>query len=114
MLPAALAGCGIPDETDVQVDGSAPAAESGVLNGSPARPPEPADSASRCRSWRTTCLQGRRGRRTRPGVRPGPQVPRRGGRDLLGQAADQRDRADGGAAAGEAGEHAAEHRAPAP
>ncbi|MEV4818351.1 LpqB family beta-propeller domain-containing protein [Micromonospora tulbaghiae] len=45
LLPAALAGCGIPHQTDVQVDGSVPAAESGALNGSPARPPEPADSS---------------------------------------------------------------------
>ncbi|WP_431879310.1 LpqB family beta-propeller domain-containing protein [Micromonospora marina] len=45
LLPGALAGCGIPAETDVQVDGSVPAAESGALNGSPAQPPEPDDSS---------------------------------------------------------------------
>jgi hypothetical protein len=45
LLPAGLAGCGIPDQTEVQVDGSGPAAEAGALNGSPARPPTPTDSA---------------------------------------------------------------------
>ncbi|MFD6634907.1 LpqB family beta-propeller domain-containing protein [Micromonospora chalcea] len=45
LLPAALVGCGIPGETDVQVDGSVPAAQGGALNGSAARPPEPADSS---------------------------------------------------------------------
>ncbi|MET7965351.1 LpqB family beta-propeller domain-containing protein [Micromonospora sp. NPDC005305] len=44
LLPAGLAGCGIPRETEVQVDGSGPAAEAGALNGSPARPPTPGDS----------------------------------------------------------------------
>ncbi|NES26849.1 hypothetical protein GCE86_30580 [Micromonospora terminaliae] len=44
LLPAGLAGCGIPDETEVQVDGSGPAAEAGAPNGSPARPPTPGDS----------------------------------------------------------------------
>ncbi|MFG3600800.1 LpqB family beta-propeller domain-containing protein [Micromonospora chersina] len=45
LLPAGLAACGIPNETEVQVDGSGPAAEAGTLNGSPARPPTPGDSA---------------------------------------------------------------------
>ncbi|MFG2105302.1 LpqB family beta-propeller domain-containing protein [Micromonospora chersina] len=45
LLPAGLVACGIPNETEVQVDGSAPAAEAGTLNGSPARPPTPGDSA---------------------------------------------------------------------
>ncbi|MGY0006856.1 LpqB family beta-propeller domain-containing protein [Micromonospora sp. I033] len=45
LLPAGLAGCGIPQETEVQVDGSGPPAEAGALNGSPARPPTPGDSA---------------------------------------------------------------------
>ncbi|MFE9958245.1 LpqB family beta-propeller domain-containing protein [Micromonospora sp. NPDC005299] len=45
LLPAGLAGCGIPHESEVQVDGSGPAAEAGALNGSPARPPTPTDSA---------------------------------------------------------------------
>ncbi|MFG3302129.1 LpqB family beta-propeller domain-containing protein [Micromonospora chersina] len=44
LLPAGLAACGIPNETEVQVDGSGPAAEAGALNGSPARPPTPGDS----------------------------------------------------------------------
>ncbi|MEU1963930.1 LpqB family beta-propeller domain-containing protein [Micromonospora sediminicola] len=44
LLPAGLVGCGIPAETDVQVDGSVPAAEAGSLNGSPASPPAPGDS----------------------------------------------------------------------
>ncbi|WP_089156725.1 LpqB family beta-propeller domain-containing protein [Micromonospora sp. NBS 11-29] len=44
LLPAGLGGCGIPAETDVQVDGSVPAAEAGSLNGSPAPPPAPTDS----------------------------------------------------------------------
>ncbi|SCG49742.1 LpqB family beta-propeller domain-containing protein [Micromonospora humi] len=38
------AGCGIPAETDVQVDGSVPVAEPGSLNGPPASPPAPTDS----------------------------------------------------------------------
>ncbi|MFG1673163.1 LpqB family beta-propeller domain-containing protein [Micromonospora sp. NPDC049282] len=41
LLPA---GCGIPAETDVQVDGSVPVAEPGSLNGPPAPPPAPTDS----------------------------------------------------------------------
>ncbi|QLQ40306.2 LpqB family beta-propeller domain-containing protein [Micromonospora robiginosa] len=41
LLPA---GCGIPAETDVQVDGSVPVAEPGSLNGPPASPPAPSDS----------------------------------------------------------------------
>lgn len=41
LLPA---GCGIPAETDVQVDGSVPVAEPGSLNGPPAAPPAPTDS----------------------------------------------------------------------
>ncbi|MFI2714382.1 LpqB family beta-propeller domain-containing protein [Micromonospora sp. NPDC018662] len=41
LLPA---GCGIPAETDVQVDGSVPAGEAGSLNGPPASPPAPTDS----------------------------------------------------------------------
>ncbi|MEU4368992.1 LpqB family beta-propeller domain-containing protein [Micromonospora chersina] len=45
LLPAGLAACGIPNETEVQVDGSGPAAEAGAPNGSPARPPTPSDSA---------------------------------------------------------------------
>ncbi|MFG2169020.1 LpqB family beta-propeller domain-containing protein [Micromonospora chersina] len=44
LLPAGLAACGIPNETEVQVDGPGPAAEAGALNGSPARPPTPGDS----------------------------------------------------------------------
>ncbi|MEV0426576.1 LpqB family beta-propeller domain-containing protein [Micromonospora sp. NPDC050495] len=44
LLPAGLTGCGLPDQTEVQVDGSGPAAEAGALNGSPARPPKPEDS----------------------------------------------------------------------
>ncbi|MFI7071427.1 LpqB family beta-propeller domain-containing protein [Micromonospora sediminicola] len=44
LLPAGLTGCGIPNETEVQVDGSGPAAEAGASNGSPARPPSPEDS----------------------------------------------------------------------
>ncbi|GAA3740373.1 hypothetical protein GCM10022379_07150 [Micromonospora maritima] len=44
LLPAGLVGCGIPAETDVQVDGSVPAAEAGSLNGSPAPPPAPGDA----------------------------------------------------------------------
>ncbi|MEU1688571.1 LpqB family beta-propeller domain-containing protein [Micromonospora sp. NPDC005707] len=45
LLPAGLVGCGLPHETEVQVDGSGPAAEAGALNGSPARPPTPGDSS---------------------------------------------------------------------
>ncbi|WP_233219676.1 LpqB family beta-propeller domain-containing protein [Micromonospora sp. RP3T] len=41
LLPA---GCGIPAQTDVQVDGSVPAGEAGSLNGPPASPPAPTDS----------------------------------------------------------------------
>ncbi|MEV0002303.1 LpqB family beta-propeller domain-containing protein [Micromonospora sp. NPDC050980] len=41
LLPA---GCGIPAETDVQIDGSVPVAEPGSLNGPPASPPAPTDS----------------------------------------------------------------------
>ncbi|KAB1910579.1 LpqB family beta-propeller domain-containing protein [Micromonospora sp. AMSO31t] len=44
LLPAGLVGCGIPNESEVQVDGSGPAAEAGTVNGSPARPPTPTDS----------------------------------------------------------------------
>ncbi|GAB3220763.1 hypothetical protein GCM10027452_41350 [Micromonospora halotolerans] len=44
LLPAGLVGCGIPNESEVQVDGSGPAAESGAVNGSPARPPTRSDS----------------------------------------------------------------------
>ncbi|MFG2058695.1 LpqB family beta-propeller domain-containing protein [Micromonospora sp. NPDC048930] len=44
LLPAGLAGCGIPDQTEVQVDGAGPAAERGSLNGGGAQPPTPADS----------------------------------------------------------------------
>ncbi|WFE38557.1 LpqB family beta-propeller domain-containing protein [Micromonospora sp. WMMD998] len=44
LLPAGLAGCGIPAETGVQVDGSVPAGEAGSLNGPPASPPAPTDS----------------------------------------------------------------------
>ncbi|MEU0153378.1 LpqB family beta-propeller domain-containing protein [Micromonospora fulviviridis] len=39
LLPAGLAGCGIPDQTEVQVDGRGPAGESGTLNGSGSQPP---------------------------------------------------------------------------
>ncbi|MGR6317396.1 LpqB family beta-propeller domain-containing protein [Micromonospora soli] len=39
LLPAGLAGCGIPDRTEVQVDGRGPAVESGSLNGSGGQPP---------------------------------------------------------------------------
>ncbi|WP_433316690.1 LpqB family beta-propeller domain-containing protein [Micromonospora chersina] len=39
LLPAGLAGCGIPDQTEVQVDGRGPAGESGSLNGSGSQPP---------------------------------------------------------------------------
>ncbi|MFE9688679.1 LpqB family beta-propeller domain-containing protein [Micromonospora sp. NPDC005806] len=40
LLPAGLAGgCGIPDRTEVQVDGRVPAGESGSLNGSGSQPP---------------------------------------------------------------------------
>ncbi|WP_262286565.1 LpqB family beta-propeller domain-containing protein [Micromonospora sp. MA102] len=45
LLPAGVVGCGIPAESEVQVDGSGPAAEAGTVNGSPARPPTPTDSA---------------------------------------------------------------------
>ena len=44
LLPAGLAGCGIPDQTKVQVDGSGPEAEPGSLNGGGAKPPTPTDS----------------------------------------------------------------------
>ncbi|MGC1213537.1 MAG: LpqB family beta-propeller domain-containing protein [Micromonospora sp.] len=39
LVTAGLAGCGIPDNTAVQVDGSGPAAESGSLNGGAVEPP---------------------------------------------------------------------------
>ncbi|SCE79214.1 Sporulation and spore germination [Micromonospora chaiyaphumensis] len=39
LLPAALVGCGIPDRTEVQVDGRGPAGEPGTLNGSGSQPP---------------------------------------------------------------------------
>jgi hypothetical protein len=39
LLPAGLAGCGIPERTEVQVDGRGPAGESGSLNGSGSQPP---------------------------------------------------------------------------
>lgn len=39
LLPAGLAGCGIPDRTEVLVDGRGPVAESGSVNGSADRPP---------------------------------------------------------------------------
>ncbi|NES15287.1 MULTISPECIES: LpqB family beta-propeller domain-containing protein [Micromonospora] len=45
LLPTGLAGCGIPDQTEVQVDGSGPAAEPGSYNGGGARPPTPADTS---------------------------------------------------------------------
>ncbi|SBT52272.1 LpqB family beta-propeller domain-containing protein [Micromonospora auratinigra] len=45
MIPAGVAGCGIPRETEVQVDGAGPAAEPGSQNGSGARPPSPTDTS---------------------------------------------------------------------
>ncbi|MGC4894746.1 LpqB family beta-propeller domain-containing protein [Micromonospora sp. DT31] len=45
LLPAGLAGCGIPGETDVQVDGSVRVGEADALNGTPASPPAPTDSS---------------------------------------------------------------------
>ncbi|MFD2764194.1 LpqB family beta-propeller domain-containing protein [Micromonospora eburnea] len=46
ILPAGLAGCGIPSETEVQVDGRPkPAAEAGVRNGYSAEPPSQAASS---------------------------------------------------------------------
>ncbi|SBT54775.1 Sporulation and spore germination [Micromonospora narathiwatensis] len=46
LLPAGLAGCGIPHETEVQVDGRpSRAAEAGALNGTGAEPPSQAASS---------------------------------------------------------------------
>lgn len=39
LLPVGLTGCGIPAESDVQVDGRGPAAEAGASNGGGAQPP---------------------------------------------------------------------------
>ncbi|MCW3814708.1 LpqB family beta-propeller domain-containing protein [Micromonospora sp. DR5-3] len=44
LLPAGLAGCGIPHETQVQVDGAGPAGQSGALSGSSDQPPAPTAS----------------------------------------------------------------------
>ncbi|MFU8849686.1 LpqB family beta-propeller domain-containing protein [Micromonospora sp. SL1-18] len=45
LLPAGLAGCGIPEQTGVHVDGTGPAAEAGSLNGRAAQPPNQAASS---------------------------------------------------------------------
>ncbi|RZU73441.1 sporulation and spore germination protein [Micromonospora kangleipakensis] len=39
LLPAGLAGCGIPANGDIQVDGPGPSAEAGFINGGGAQPP---------------------------------------------------------------------------
>lgn len=45
LLTAGVGGCGIPDRTEVQVDGPGPAAVPGSYNGGGARPPTPADAS---------------------------------------------------------------------